>query len=285
MKQRFEQIKNIIASVLEQLQEHINSSNKFNSLKEKYESLPLFSQKMIKSCTKYFLILCILIIPLYYFYSSTKVWRDFHKKWTLSLDLLNYTKYSPEVSTQTSFSARQKITSTIKKYQEKDYEIKDSSMPIKDKDLKKIDYTIAVKHLNVRQLARLGADLEAVPNSYLHSISLKASEEYPKRYDVSFILSVYFAKVQNRLRSSSPRLKPQKKRDRSKTRSRKTRDRSKKTNRRTRNKKSTTDRSKKLNESKTEFKKPSSMPAINNFSSERIKNFRKKREDTKKKGE
>ncbi len=202
MFQKLKEIKKQLLYYLEHIQSRIIESNSFNVLKEKYQSRSLFHQKMIKYGSLSLIIFLVSFIPLYYFHLSSEHWSEFKEKRELSLDLLKVRNHKSIFSNVSEFRLRQDITNIIKKYKEKGYLIKDKPIPSKEKNLKKVVYEVKVDHLNIRQAVQMGMELNDILPAHLSSLIMKESDLYPKHYDVSFELSVYFHKIKKLRRSS-----------------------------------------------------------------------------------
>ena len=78
-KQLSEKWKNFESRVLE--------SNTFNLLREKYQSLDILQQKLIKYLIVFFIVAVLAYLPLFYFFSSSSQWGDFKEKQAISLGL------------------------------------------------------------------------------------------------------------------------------------------------------------------------------------------------------
>ena len=213
MFQKFNEFKKQIFYYVEYIQNRIVESNAFNVLREKYQSYPLFHQKVIKYGMVSFIIFLISAVPFYYFYLSSGHWSEFKEKRKLSLDLLKVRKYKSTFSNMTEYRLRREISDIIKKYKEKDFVIKDKKASSKEKKLKKVMYEVKVDHLNIRQAVQMGAELNDLLSVHLFSLIMQESEKYPKHYDVSFKLYAYFYKMvipRNSFKSQRKDEKPKK---------------------------------------------------------------------------
>lgn len=172
-------------------------SHYFNLLTEKYQSLNISTQKAIKYFSIFLFLCAILYLPLSYFISSTGSWRDIKSKYNLSLQMLKIRekKSSPFLQGKESF-VTMKINQAIQKYSKEDnftLNQKDKKFA-KSKSIRQVDFDIKVPHLNIRQATQLGADLHALPQVLLKSITFTESEEHPKHYEIQYELSAFFFK-------------------------------------------------------------------------------------------
>ncbi len=207
MFQKLGEIKKQLLYYVEHIQSRIIESNTFNALKEKYQSYSLFHQKIIKYGIVSVIVFLISFIPFYNFYLSSKYWSEFKEKRKLSLDLLRVRNYKSNFLDLSEYKLRQDVVRIIKKYKEKDYSIKDNPVPSKEKNLKKVIYEVKVNHLNIRQAVQMGVELHNILSAHLSSLQMQESDLYPKHYDVSFELSVYFSKAKKMRESSRVRPK------------------------------------------------------------------------------
>ena len=201
MSQKFEEIKNQFLYYLEHIQNRIIESNTFNALKEKYQSRSLLHQRFIKYGLVSVIVFLISFIPVYYFYLSSEHWSEFKEKRRLSLDLLKVRNYRSHFSDISEYKMNQNISNIVKRYRDKNYSIKDKGVPSEEKNLKKVIYEIQVDHLNIRQAVQIGMELNDIPPAHLFSLVMRESHIYPKHYDVTFEMSVYFHKIKNSKRS------------------------------------------------------------------------------------
>lgn len=191
---RLQTFKKQILDYLESLKNRIAETNTFNSLKERYQSFSRARQKTIITASLSFFIFIAFALPFYYFYLSVQTWNEFDSKWQASLKILKYRSYNSEALNQTDSQIRYALSTVITKYQDSDYNIQNKKIFIKDKNIRQMDYSIEVKHLNVRQVMQVGAEIQNIPNAYMLSLTMKQSPDYPKHYDSTFVLSVYSPK-------------------------------------------------------------------------------------------
>ena len=161
MNQKFEKIKKLILDSLDAFQNRINESNTFNLLNEKYQILPVLQKNLLKYGFLILILCGVIFIPLSHFYSSLSSWSEFQEKRKLSLKLLkirNHTRAS--LLGDSEFRMQRKISDIVGKYENEKYLITKKTFPFfkKIKKIKKSDFEVEVKHLNVRQLIRLGTD-------------------------------------------------------------------------------------------------------------------------------
>lgn len=199
MIKKIDEIKKFYFQILEQLRNKVSETNAFNSIKESYESLSLSRQKMIKNAILVLLFLCILVVPVFYFFSSVKKWNQFHTLWSLSFDLARHKDYNPKTLNQSRSMVKERLLNIITKYEDKNYTISDKKIPLDQKKIKGYLYTIEAGPLNVRQIIQMGTELDEMPYSYLSSLAMEESKKYPKHYEATFDLQVYKSKVQGGL--------------------------------------------------------------------------------------
>ena len=170
-------------------------SNTFNVLKEKYQSLNMGQQKLIRYFLILFLLVSVLYLPVSYLFSSIGSWSDFKQKYVLSLELLKFRKTSSSLLKQDEESLKIKINRVVEKYSADGFEITDANKPFpKVKSVRQVDFSISLKHLNIKQAVRLGTELHALPQMRLAEISLLENIEYPKHYDIIYKLESFVSK-------------------------------------------------------------------------------------------
>ena len=214
MRQTFEDLKKQLSYQLESLQSRINESNLFNLLRERYESLSIFQQKIIKHGAVALLFLLLIMVPLSYFFSSMSYWKEFQEKRSASLAMLQArSKPRAFLSPPAESDLKLRISNIVRKYREEGGIIKNKpSKRLNDKKTRQIDFEVEVNLLNVREAIQLGTDLHDLPQSRLASLIMRENPEHPKRYDVSFALSFFLSKTKRReaLGSRSSRQKTKK---------------------------------------------------------------------------
>ena len=198
----FNQFKNLQKQAIElfkNFENRLSESNAFNILKEKYQSLNIRRQKLIK----YFLILfifgAIVYFPLSYLFSSVSSWSDFKQKYSLSLDLLQARSKKKSALFLSEEDLRMKIRRIAEKYTDSDFEMTDKIKPFpQGKSTRQLSFRIRFKYLNVRQAVRLGTELNALPQIRLNEIILEENKEYPKHYDSTYQLLAFVSKKKPR---------------------------------------------------------------------------------------
>lgn len=201
-KRLFEEWKNFESRLLE--------SNHFNLLKEKYQSLSLLQQKLIKYGFLCFICFVLAYLPLSYFFSSSVYWMKFKEKQELSLELLKMrNKISSSGFRLSKNQLNRKIENIIEKYSEKAFEIKEKKRKMSKDSIYEIGFDVHLKHLNIKQAVQLGTELNNLSQSRLESIVIKENQTYPKHYDVDYKLSSFVSKEENRVKKRPrARIKP-----------------------------------------------------------------------------
>lgn len=174
-------------------QEWLEENPTYNLIKEKYQALTPFKQRLIKFITTIILIGVILFLPISYFISSVKHELEFKEKKSLALKLLrlhaNPTPPFPQVS---QLNMRKRISDIIVKYQRQNYVIKNQIVPQNKKlKLKQISFSIQVDHLNIKHVTQLGAELKQLPFVKMHSLEIEESTQYKNYYDVNYVISFF----------------------------------------------------------------------------------------------
>ena len=178
--------------IFKNFENRFSESNAFNIAKERYQSLNVRRQKLIK----YALIAClaafIVYPPMSYMFSSMGYWSDFKNKYQLSLDLLKIRNKNSNLLSLSAEALELKINKKAEKYSLSDFEVTSHDSPFpKAKSVRKINFKLSFKHLNIKQAVRLGAELNALPQMRLSEISLSENIEYEKHYDVIYQLSAF----------------------------------------------------------------------------------------------
>ena len=187
-------------------------SNSFNVLKEKYQSLNLRQQRLIKYALIVFLLLFIMYLPVSYLGSSIGSWSDFKQKYVLSLDLLKTRANKASFLNLSEEDLNLKINQIVKKYSSDEFSLIALNKPFpKAKSVSQREFNIELKHLNIKQAIRLGTELNNLPQARLSEISFLESKEYKKHYDVAFKLSAFVSKKMKGA-SSAIKRRPVKKR-------------------------------------------------------------------------
>ena len=217
MMDKLKDLQKQLLSLWKTIEIRILESHSFKLLKEKYQSLNIGQQKLIKFLFVFLLLAALLYFPVSYFVSSNSYWSEFKEKQEISLELLKMrNKISSSVFHNTKEQLKDKIRVTAKKYTTFDFEIKDKRQVFpKGDSVYQIDFDVQINHLNVRQTVQLGTELHNLPQSRLSSIVLKENKEYTKHYDVDYKITSFVSKMEKakfrpekRKRSSRKRKRP-----------------------------------------------------------------------------
>ena len=208
----FKEIKKQILELWKSLENKILESNKFNALKERYQSLSLLHQKLIKYSIVSFLLIAFLYLPVFYFFSSTALWLEFKSKQKLSWELLKVRQKSSQLNFQSRSENQVKMNlrQTARKYSPEDLNLQETASKKMD-FIKRKQFKLQIPHLNIKQAVQLGAELHALNFVRLDGIQFKENKEYPKHYDIDYELSVFLLKEVKRIQE------PRKKRVKRKT--------------------------------------------------------------------
>lgn len=200
--EELKKLKKKLGESLEDIQNQIASSHSFNLLKERYEALSIFHQKIIKYSLVGSVLVLVGFFPIYYFFLSMGYWGDFKEKHLLSIKLLRTRSHQAHHFEFSRRDFKKNLKEIVEKYQSQNYSIKDQAGLSDNDQFKKVNYTVTVDHLNVRQVMKLGAELHHLPIAVVSSLSMTESSKYPKHYDVKFVVFSYFSKQSS---SSKPR--------------------------------------------------------------------------------
>ena len=208
-KQLSEKWKNFKSRVLE--------SNIFNLLREKYQSLDILQQKLIKYLSVFFIVAVLAYLPLSYFFSSSSQWKKFKERQAISLGLLKMRKkMSYSVLRYSQDQLKTKIEQIVERYTTSDFELKHKkNLFQKEGSIYQIDFDVQLRHLNVKQVVKLGTDLHNLSQARLSSIAMTKSEQFPKHYHVVYKLSAFVSTekgkgISPRRRRKSPLYKDKK---------------------------------------------------------------------------
>ena len=184
-------------------QEKLHESHLFNLLKERYEALSGFQQKIIRYFAGAFLLILVFIIPFLYWTSALSHWKEFKVKYQLSLRLLKLrTNPTPFQSAGTPSTVKQTMERLIKKYQSEHYFLRSKKAGDGKAPFKTSAFEITVKRLNIKQAVQLGADLSALPSVRLESLQMTENAEYANHYDTIYTAHYYWIQ---RARKAPPR--------------------------------------------------------------------------------
>ena len=196
MLKHLKNLKTQLASIWKNFENQILESNNFNILKEKYQSLNVRRQKLIKYLFFLFAFGSLTYLPLSYLMSSVLYWGEFKEKQQLSLEMLKVRNRSSALAFRHSHSQlKRKIEKIIKKYSTEAL-IQDQPAPFSSKidEIQKINFNIQLSHLNIKQAIRLGTELNNLSQAHLNGITLEESKKYPKHYDTLYGLSAFIPK-------------------------------------------------------------------------------------------
>ena len=214
----FSLFKNLKKAFLEEwktFENRVFESHTFNILKEKYQSLSLFHQKLMKYCFLLCLFFLLAYLPVSYFLSSRAYWSDFQEQQELSIELAKMrNKISNSLFRLSRKELKSRIEDSIDKYSNEEFQIKEKKIPLPDKSIYQVDFDIRVKHINIKQVFRLGTELSALSQSRLKFLTMEEDQKYPKHYNVVYALSSFFSK--EKPASLRKRQKPKQKRRRGK---------------------------------------------------------------------
>ena len=169
MFKNFKDIKQLFLESKNNLEERLLESNSFNILKEKYQSLSKGRKNLIKYSFIFLFLTALFYLPLSYFFSSSSNWSEFKQKRDISLQLLKMRK---QISTSSFQFSPERMESEIKKivgkYSPSGGTVDQAKTTQTDKEaVYKVDFNIQINDLNVRQIIRLGADLQNLPQAGL----------------------------------------------------------------------------------------------------------------------
>lgn len=193
MRGQFEDLKQKMAEQWKNLESRILESNSFNHLKEKYQSLSLRRQKLIRYSALFLVFSALAYLPLSYFLSSTAYWREFKDKQDISLDLLRMrNKIASSVFRYSWVQLKMQIRRTAEKYSDVDLKIEDKESVFSGgESVQQVDFKIRMDHLNVKQAVRLGVELHDLPQTRLEAVTMEENKAHPKHYDVTYQLRAF----------------------------------------------------------------------------------------------
>ena len=193
------------ADIFKNFENRFLESNTFNILKEKYQSLNRGQQSLFKYGLILFLLISVFYFPASYLFSSIGSWSEFKQKYILSLELLRFRKTNSSLLGQDIEGLKIEINRVVEKYASNDFQITDKDKPfLRSKSVRQVDFNIGLKHLNIRQAIRLGTELNALPQMRLEEVSLSENTDYPKHYDIIYILEAF---VSRRVKDRAPVVK------------------------------------------------------------------------------
>ena len=182
--------------LFENFENRFSESNTFNLLKEKYQSLSLSQQKLLKYALLAFIFISVIYLPVSYMFSSIGSWSDFKQKYMLSLELLRVRGKGADFLNQSEEALKIKISKVIERYSSEGFEITDKKRHFsKAKSVRQVDFNISLKHLNIKQAVKLGIELHDLQQARLIEISLSESAEYAKHYDLIYKLEAFVSRA------------------------------------------------------------------------------------------
>ena len=213
MPSRFENLKKQILQRWEVLENRIYESDTFNTFKEKFQSLSPGRQKIFKYLSIALFLFALFSIPLLYFYSSSKQLKDFKEKENLSLKLLKKKADTSSLLNQrSSIWVKSNIKTIVEKYQKEEYSIVEKGVSAtKNSLIKPHEMEVSVKHLNIKQIALLGENLNGLGSIRIHKLKMKESSLYKNHYDAYFSI-LFFPPLTIKPLRKNPPLPPLKKR-------------------------------------------------------------------------
>ena len=218
MFSRIKELKKPLLEIWKNLENKILESNKYNALKEKYQSLNLLYQKLIKYSVIGCLLALLLYIPLFYFVSGTSGWLEFKTKQELSWELLKVRRQKAKLSSgfTSDSQIKRSIEQVVKKYFSEDFNLQQQKSKKAD-FIDKKQFLLKIPYLNIKQAIQLGTELHDLKFVRLDSIQFSESPQYPKHYEMEYELST-FVLVQTQRPVIKDRQKRKKRGRRNKTR-------------------------------------------------------------------
>ena len=199
-------LKKELAELYQKIENQILESDFFNVLKERYQSLTLLNQKLIKLFFIALFLAGVLYLPFYYLSSSTIAWFNLKEKHRLSIELLKAReKSSLSTMRDTETTLKNKIQEVTQKYfSESSTVTKESKKTLKsNSSIELIIFKVKVPYLNIRQAIQLGTELEAFSQVRLDELSFEESENYKSHYDMTYQLSAFIIKRDSKLKRES----------------------------------------------------------------------------------
>ena len=214
---KFKEIKKQALDIWKNLENKILESNKYNALKEKYQSLSLLYQKLIKYFLIGGLLIVFLSIPLFYFFSATVSWLEFKKKQELSWELLKVRRQNSKLKTgfTSDMQIKRSIEQVVKKYFSEDFNLQVEKTK-KEEFINKKHFKLKIPYLNIKQAVQLGTELHNLNFVRLDGVQFTENTEYPKHYDMEYKLST-FVLMQNQRPPIKEKRKKRRRRNTNKT--------------------------------------------------------------------
>ena len=190
---RLEELKNILKKLVIVPQEWLEETTFFNLLKEKYQNLPLFKQKIIKFVSLLIPICLILFIPLSFFLSSLKYETELKEKQSMILKLLRLSgNPNPPFTQLSQLKMKKRISDVITKYQRQNYTIQNKYLPQNKKSkLKQVAFKVQVNHLNIKIITQIGEQLKQLPFAKMQSLKIQENIKYENHYNATYVISFF----------------------------------------------------------------------------------------------
>ena len=213
-------LKKEVLEFYQKIEVKILESDSFNILKERYQSLSLVKQQMIKVFLVTLFFITLFSLPFVYFSSSTRAWFEIKEKNRLSKELLKAReKASLFVMKETELSLKNKIQSLARKYSLENADVIRKTKKSLQASVEQIVFQVQAPYLNIRQATRLGAELDSLPQIRLDELSFEKNEDYKNHYDMTYKLSAFIIKKDRKSNIKKGVRSRNKSNDRSKTQS------------------------------------------------------------------
>ena len=200
MLKLFIKLKKELIDFYQKLEGQILESNSFNILKERYQSLTILNQKLIKFSLIALLAIVTFSLPVYYLSSSTMAWFQLKEKHRLSQELLKMREKSSFSKVRDTESIlKSKINRLIQKYSSENFTMTQESKKFPKSDfIDQIIFKIKLPHLNIRQVVQLGTELKNLSQVRLEELTFTENKDYKNHYDISYQLSAFVIKKDSR---------------------------------------------------------------------------------------
>ena len=177
-----------ILQILEKLENRIHQSDFFNTLKERFQALSPEKRQSIKYSSFCLGLLCLISLPIGYFYSSLGYLREFEEKEFLSKELVKIGSASSFQSYQKSpMQVKRILQDIVVKYQSEGYLIEEKgAFKMKGLNTSPRRIEISVRHLNIRQVTALGEKLDNLGFLKIHKLKMSENAKYKNHYDTDF---------------------------------------------------------------------------------------------------
>ena len=199
-------LKKELVELYQKIENQILESDFFNVLKERYQSLTLLNQKLIKLFFIALFFVGVLYLPFYYLSYSTIAWFNLKEKHKLSVELLKAReKSSLSTMRDTEINLKNKIQEVTQKYSSESSTVtKESKKTLKsNSSIELIVFKVKVPYLNMKQAIKLGTELEAFSQVRLDELSFEENEDYKNHYDMIYQLSAFIIKRDSKLKRNS----------------------------------------------------------------------------------